>query len=139
MRYVTAIIKNFTFITTGIVILFIILMLIQGDDAVTLTTLIEIPCAALATSVVTVLLYPVEAKTKWAYRLRMLLHYLALCIVMIIMGILFGWIGFKIPDILLMMLSVAAIYAFTFTVTFITLKNDADELNRVLKNKQSKS
>ena len=32
MRYVTAIIKNFTFITTGIVILFIILMLIPDND-----------------------------------------------------------------------------------------------------------
>ena len=60
MRYIKDIIKYFTFITTGIIILFIVLMLIQGDKELCLSTLIEIPCAGLATSVVTVFLYPFE-------------------------------------------------------------------------------
>ncbi len=134
MKYITEIIKYFTFITTGIVILFIVLMLIDGDDIITLSTLIKIPCAALATSVVTVIFDPSE--TKRNFILSMLLHYLVLCIVMIGIGKLFGWISLDIHGILLMVISVAVIYAFTFAVTYITSKNDAEELNRALKNRK---
>lgn len=134
MKYITEIIKYFTFITTGIVILFIVLMLIDGDDIITLSTLIKIPCAALVTSVVTVIFDPSE--TKRNFMLSMLLHYLVLCIVMIGIGKLFGWISLDIHGILLMVISVAVIYAFTFAVTYITSKNDAEELNRALKNRK---
>ncbi len=133
MRYIKDIIKYFTFITTGIIILFIVLMLIQGDKELCLSTLIEIPCAGLATSVVTVFLYPFEEQK--VFFLRILLHYLALCIIMITMGKLFGWIRLNIGGILLMMLSVAVIYIFTFGVTYITSKNEAYEMNQALKSK----
>ncbi|MBQ9384326.1 MAG: DUF3021 family protein [Ruminiclostridium sp.] len=138
MKYITEIIRYFTYITTGMVILFIVLMLIQGDDGIRLSTLIEIPCAALLTSAITVLLYPSEGKTRKAYLCRVLLHYLALCVVMIVMGILFGWIELNFHGILLMVISVAAIYAFTFVVAYITSKNEAEELNRALKKWRSK-
>ena len=137
MRYITEIIKYFTFITTGIVILFIIIMLIQGNDSITLSSLIEIPCAGLVCSVTTVLLYPAETKTKSALFVRMAIHYLALCVVMTVVGIMFGWISFNMNGILLMLISVAVIYAFTFGVAYITSKNDADEVNKVLKKMQS--
>lgn len=135
MRYITEIIKYFAFITTGILILFIVLMLIQGDSAINLSTLIEIPCAGLVTSIVTVFLYPSETQSKKGYLLRILVHYTVLCIVMTVMGTLFGWIRLHFGGILFMMISVAAIYAFTFSVTYFTSKNDADEINRVLKDK----
>ena len=137
MNFIKDILKFFTFITTGMVILFIIILLIQGDDGIYLSTLIEIPCAALVTSVLTVLLYPSEVRSKAVYLVRVLLHYLALCVVMVVCGILFGWIDFNVQGILLMVISVAAIYGFTFGVAYLTSKNDADALNRALKEKQS--
>ena len=139
MRYITDIIKYFTFITTGIVILFIVIMLKNGNDGLYLSTLIKMPCAGLVTSVVTVFLYPSEVHSKKGYLLRVLLHYVTLCIVMITMGLLFDWISFNISEILGMTVSVALIYAFTFTVSYITSKNDADEMNRILKNKNNNS
>ena len=138
MRYLTEIIKFFSFITTGIVILFIVIMLIQGDDGIHLSTLAEIPCAGLVTAAVTVLLYPNEVQSRKKYLLRVLLHYSVLCVIMITMGTLFGWIAPDAGGILLMLISVAVIYLFTFAVAYITSKNDADEMNRVLKDRNKK-
>lgn len=139
MKYITEIIRYFTFITTGIVILFIVLMLIKGNDCILLSTLIKIPCAALATSIVTVIFYPTETKTKKEYILKVLLHYLVLCIVMTIFGVLAEWISFNFIGIMIMVISTAAVYIFTYTIAFLCSKNDADELNMALKNKRSKS
>ena len=139
MKYITEIIRYFTFITTGIVILFIVLMLIKGNDCILLSTLIKIPCAALATSIVTVILYPTETQSKKEYILKVLLHYLVLCIVMTIFGVLAEWISFNFIGIMIMVISTAAVYIFTYTITFLCSKNDADELNMALKNKRSKS
>ena len=139
MKYITEIIRYFTFITTGIVILFIVLMLIKGNDCILLSTLIKIPCAALATSIVTVIFYPTETQSKKEYILKVLLHYLVLCIVMTIFGVLAEWISFNFIGIMIMVISTAAVYIFTYTITFLRSKNDADELNMALKNKRSKS
>ncbi len=138
MKYITKIVKYFAFITTGIVVLIGVLMLIQGEKYVSADTLIKIPCAGLATSAVTVLLYPSEDKSKKGYMLGVLLHYIVLCIVMIIFGAASGWIKLNIGGILLMIISTAAVYAFTSVVSYISSKNDADELNRALKHEPPK-
>lgn len=137
MKYITEIIKYFAFITTGIVVLMIVIMLIQGDDGISLYTLAEIPCSGLVTSAVTVFLFPSEVQSRKIYLLRILLHYIALCVVMTAMGVFFGWINFDMSGILLMTVSVAVIYAFTFGIAYITSKNDADEINQALKDKHS--
>ncbi len=138
MKYITEIIKYFTFITTGIVILFIAIMLIQGNDGITLRTLIGIACLGLVTAVVTVFLYPAEAKNKREFWLKLLLHYVVLCIVISAFGILFGWIGLNFKGILLMMVCTAAVYAFTYAVAYLSSKNDADALNQALKQRKTK-
>ena len=138
MKYITKIVKYFAFITTGIVVLIGVLMLIQGEKYVSADTLIKIPCAGLATSAVTVLLYPSEDKSKKGYMLGVLLHYIVLCIVMIIFGAASGWIKLNVGGILLMIISTAAVYAFTSVVSYISSKNDADELNRALKHEPPK-
>ena len=43
MRYITETIKFFTYITTGIVIVFIVILLLNGDGGIYLQTLIGIP------------------------------------------------------------------------------------------------
>lgn len=138
MKYITKIVKYFAFITTGIVVLIGVLMLIQGEKYVSADTLIKIPCAGLATSAVTVLLYPSEDKSKKGYMLGVLLHYIVLCIVMIIFGAASNWIKLNVGGILLMIISTAAVYAFTSVVDYISSKNDADELNRALKHEPPK-
>ena len=139
MRYLKEIVKYFTCITTGIVILFIVLCFIKKDiDGVSTATLAEIPAAGLLTSIVTVVLYPSEEKPAKGFKIQVLIHYAVLCAVMSITGVLFGWIDFNIFDILLMCVSTAAVYAFTYAVTYISSMQDADELNRALKDKNAR-
>ena len=139
MRYLKEIVKYFTCITTGIVILFIVLCFIQDDtDGISTVTLAEIPAAALLTSVVTVFFYPSEEKPAKSFRIQLLIHYVLLCVVMNVAGVLFGWIEFGLTDILLMCVSTAAVYAFTYAVTYISSMQDADELNRALKDKNAR-
>ena len=137
MKYITEIIKYFTFITTGIVILFIAILLLTGSNGINLNTLIGIPCLGLVTGVVTVFLYPAEAKTRREFWLKLVLHYFSMCLVSTTFGILFGWVSFDGKGILVMVVSTAAVYAFTYAVAYLSSKNDADELNRALKNKHS--
>lgn len=140
MRYITETIKFFTYITTGIVIVFIVILLLNGDGGIYLQTLIGIPCCGLITAIVTVLainFYPTDTRSKAAVFGWMVLHYLVLCGIMCVFGCLFGWIGFNIQGILHMAVSTAAVYAFTYAVAYLSSKNDADELNRALKNKHS--
>lgn len=138
MKYITEIIKYFTFITTGIVILFVAILLIQGGDSISLKTLIGMPCLGLVTAVVTVFLYPAEARTRREFWLKLLLHYFVLCVVISVFGMVFGWIGLDFKGILLMMVCTAAVYAFTYAVAYLSSKNDADELNQALKKRKSK-
>ncbi len=138
MKYITEIIKYFTFITTGIVILFVAILLIQGGDSISLKTLIGMPCLGLVTAVVTVFLYPAEARTRREFWLKLLLHYFVLCVVISVFGMVFGWIGLSFKGILLMMVCTAAVYAFTYAVAYLSSKNDADELNQALKKRKSK-
>ncbi len=70
---------------------------------------------------------------------KILLHYLVLCLIISVSGIPFGWIGFHLRGSLLMMVSTAVVYAFTYGVAYLSSENNADELNQALKNKQSKS
>lgn len=137
MKRISDIIKYFTFITTGIVILFILIMLVQHDEALDLSTLIEITALGLITSLITVFLYPFEMeKINREYLLRILLHYTVLCAAASVFGISFGWITFSFGGIVLMMISVAGIYVFTYAVAYMTAVYDAEELNRALKDKR---
>lgn len=138
MKFITDLVKYFTFITTGIVIVFIVIVLIGGHDGISTATLIQIPCSALATSLVTVLFYPKESKTMKEYNLRLLLHYLVLCVVMVVLGTAFEWVNLNLNGILTMVISTAVVYIFTFTAAFLSSKHEADELNSALKNKHSK-
>lgn len=138
MRFITDLVRYFTYITTGIVFVFIVLSLVQGADEISTTALMQIPCAALATSLVTVLFYPKESNTKKEYHLKAFIHYIVLCGVMITLGATFKWVNLNLNGILIMVITTAAVYVFTFAVSFISSKQEADELNSALKHKQSK-
>lgn len=139
MRFIIDLVKYFTYITTGIVLVIIIISLLQGSDGISTTALIQIPCAALVTSLVTVLFYPNETKTKKESHLKTFIHYVVLCGVMITLGAAFKWINLNFSGILIMVITTAAVYAFTFAVSYLSSKQEADELNSALKRKQSKS
>ena len=79
-----------------------------------------------------------EPETKKRFVLYTALHYVVLCIVMSVIGMLFDWVSKTVLGVLLMCLSVAAVYAFTMAVTYFTSKRDADDLTKLIRSKYRK-
>lgn len=136
MKFITDLIKYFVYITTGILFVFITVMLIEGSKSISIQTLVQIPCAALITALVTVIVYSKEEMMKKEFYIRIAIHYLLLCFIMIIFGTAFGWVNLNLAGIMTMVISTAAIYAFTFAGAYLSSKSEAEKLNEALKSKR---
>ncbi len=136
MKFFTDLIRYFVYITTGILFVFIVMMLIEGSESISIQKLIQIPCAALVTALVTVIIYSKEAIMKKEFYIRIAVHYLLLCVIMVIFGTAFEWINLDFAGIMIMVISTAVIYAFTFAGAYLSAKSEAENLNRALKNKR---
>ena len=136
MKFITELLKYFVYITTGILFVFITMLLIEGGDSISIQKLIQIPCAALVTALVTVIIYSKEAVMKKEFYIRIAVHYILLCVIMIIFGTAFGWVNLNLAGIMTIVISTAAIYAFTFAGAYLSSKSEAEKLNKALKNKR---
>lgn len=138
MKIFSELVRFFAYITTGIVFVFIAILLIEGGESISVKSLILIPCAAFVTALVTVIFYSKEAVTLKELCIKIALHYLTLCIIMVIFGTAAGWIELDIYGIMTMVIATAAVYVFTFAGAYLSLKSEADKLNRALKSKREK-
>ena len=136
MKFITDLIKYFVYITTGIVFVFIAMLLIEGGSSISTKTLIQIPCAALVTALVTVIIYSKEEVMKKEFYIRIAVHYILLCVIMVIFGTAFGWVNFNLAGVMIIVISTAAIYAFTFAGAYLSSKSEAEKLNKALKSKR---
>lgn len=138
MEFIIHLLRQFVYITTGILFVFIVIMLIDGSDSISFQTLAEIPCAAFVTALVTTIVYLREIKKKKDFYIRIALHYLLLCVIMVIFGTTVGWINLNPAGIMTMVISTAAIYVFTFAGTYLSSKCEAKKLNMALQSKRKK-
>lgn len=136
MKFITDLIRYFVYITTGILFVFITMLLIEGSDSISIQKLIQIPCAAFVTALVTVIIYSKEAVMKKEFYIRIAIHYLLLCVIMVILGTAFGWVSFDLAGVITIVISTAAIYAFTFAGAYLSSKSEAEKLNKALKSKR---
>lgn len=133
MRFITDLMKYFTFITTGITIVFFIQTMISKVETVPVIMIGEIPAAGLVTALITVILLRKEPSTKKGSIIIFTIHFVMMNIIMVAFGLLFDWISPAPLSILSMILCVAFVYAFTFATAYFTSKKDADEINTALK------
>lgn len=138
MRFITDLVKYFVYITTGIVFVFIARLLIEGGSGISTQTLIRIPCAGFVTALVTVIICSSEALTKKVFYIRIAIHYLLLCVIMVIFGTAFEWINFDLAGVMTMVISTAAIYVFTFVGGYLSSKSEAEKFNKALKDKRDR-
>ncbi|MDE5991700.1 MAG: DUF3021 domain-containing protein [Oscillospiraceae bacterium] len=136
MKFITDLMRYFVYITTGILFVFITMLLIEGSDSISIQKLIQIPCAAFVTALVTVIIYSREAVMKKEFYIRIAIHYLLLCVIMVILGTAFEWIKIDLAGIMTMVISTAAIYVFTFVGAYLLSKSEAEKLNKALKSKR---
>lgn len=135
MRKLYELIKWFCYITPGIVFVCAVNAALAGETAIPVTNLWQILLSALLTALVTTLLLPKEWDHKLTVCAGILLHYAALSIVMISFGCWFGWMRLDAAGILMMLISVAAVYMFVLLTYFLIDIRQADKINQKLKEK----
>lgn len=76
---------------------------------------------------------PAEAKMRW------IMHYIFINIVVLGFGYLFGWYDASVEGVVFMCLTCAAVYAFTYGLTYLNDVKTADRMNRKLQAYQSET
>lgn len=129
-------IKWFVFITTGILIVCAVNFSVFSDgEDIPDDTLWQILLAGLVTAVITVFFDLREIFDKRNSFFMLFLHYGFLDAAMILCGGWFGWMCFDLEGIVMMSVSVAGVYVFTFAVNYVLDRQQADAINRKLKEK----
>lgn len=136
MRFITDTFKYFVTITTGILLIFIIVMLTNEMDSLSFRFIAEIPLMGLITAIITALIQRGEVPLK-QFIIRVIVHYLLICLTMSVAAVLFKWVTFTFGGIMSIVLSTAGVYVFTYLATYIMSKKEADELNSALRRKRS--
>lgn len=139
MRFLKELCHFFVQITTGILIICAINYSVWGSGELPANILWQIVLSGAVTAIITEIVMSLpEPETKKRFVLYTVLHYVVLCIVMSVIGMLFDWVSKTVLGVLLMCLSVAAVYAFTMAVTYFTSKRDADDLTKLIRSKYRK-
>lgn len=131
MKLMSEVFKWFLYITTGILIVTAIMFSLVGEETIPVNTLWKILLIGILTTGVTVCFRPWR---DWRYA-GFALHYIALCVVMVVCGCMFGWINFNMSGVLCMMVDVAAVYLIAFVAYCLVDKKQAEEINKRLREK----
>ena len=132
-KYISLFLRYFCFITTGTLIVTFIGFAITNSDP-SLNTMWEILVSAIPATIATLVTYNVKTE-NFNLPVRMLIHYIFICVIMIGLGYLFGWIPLSPMGILFMCLCVAGVYLFTYIGSYITDKENAKSINKALEEK----
>ncbi len=130
MKYISEFIKYFCYITTGIIIVTGITVLPYGTIPSALV--LQSVLAGAITALVTTIFLTGEPKSKKDMFLRFGLHYVSLCVIMVIIGFSFNWISRSIIGVIFMIVSVGVVYIFTTLSYVFTSRKEVNELNKAL-------
>lgn len=98
--------------------------------------LLQVAAAGAITALVSAIAFYKEPKTSKQFRIVNAIHYVLMCVIMIFIGLWFGWLSLELNGILSMVISVALVYAITFTLNYLLAKKDADEINKALQRRR---
>ena len=121
-------------ITTGIAL--IVGVSVMKYDSIPANTVIRIFPAGIATSLITAIFFSYEPRKKVGKGFGFvffLLHYLSMCIVMMFIGISFGWFEASLAGVLEMAVSVGLVYIFTVVISLALHRGEAQKMNDALK------
>lgn len=132
MKFLKSFVSFFSTVTTGILIVCAVNFFLSDSTEMPGNTLFKILLSGLATSLVTAVFYYREIKSHKQFIITIAVHYVLLCGIMIALGVWFGWMELNAAGIIMMLISVAAVYAMTMLMNYITAKKEADDINRML-------
>ena len=135
MKIIETTIKYFFYITTSILIVCAVVCGMYKYYQLPNTILFDILLSGIVTTVITVAFNLLGSLPKMPFVVNTLLHYICLCIVMILFGEHFGWLDYNVKGIAMMMVSVACVYAITFVFGYWMDDKKAKEINKRLQEK----
>lgn len=135
MRIFRGYVKCFLYITTGILVVCGINYGLAGAETVTADIFWKILVSGLITAGITIALLPREEDGKLKSYIRFALHYIALCMIMVPLGVWFDWINFNLTGIVTMVIDVGGVYLSAIFAYYIIDKKQADEINKRLREK----
>lgn len=137
MKFFTELCRYFVQITTGVLIVCAVNFLLYGADNISGATLWQILLSGFLTAFATTIAYSFEPRSTKQFIMMTAIHYIVICIIMIFLGNSFGWLSINFAGVIMMVISVAVVYAFTMLITYFTSKKDADDLTKALENRKS--
>lgn len=135
MKKISEYVKWYFYITTSILMVRAVIFGLYGAESLPGATLWQIMLSGFLTTLVTVLIVCIDCKSMVGNILKYFLHYSVLCGVMIPLGIWFGWLRADLPGIVMMLVSVAAVYLLAVGAYYVIDLRSARKMNRRLKEK----
>ena len=132
MKKISDAMKWFCYITTAILVVCTVIIMTVGEQAISPKTLPQILLSGFLTTIITTLLQSKEETKKSIIYIKCFLHYIALCVVMVICGKWFGWLEFNFRNYYDDNSGGMCIYIGFLTYYIIDLKQ-ADAINQRLK------
>ncbi|MCR5418404.1 MAG: DUF3021 domain-containing protein [Lachnospiraceae bacterium] len=133
--FINDFLKWFLIINTGVMVVVGINLL--GYDQITTLIIPQILACSFLTSLVTTAFFAYNPKKAITVPVRILLtcvHFLALCIIIMTLGVWFDWFSLTKGGVLLVVLSVAGVYFITAVISYILSRGEAREMTNALKN-----
>lgn len=135
MKKIGDFIKWFCYIATSIAFVIACILNFYGKKQMPVAWLWEILFSAFLTTLITIGIACRNTETGLGTVSKYLLHYIALCVVMILCGNWFGWLSFNLSEIFMMLGAVAGVYLISISFYLIIDVRQANEINRKLKEK----
>lgn len=137
MNKIKEIMKWFVYITPCVLLMCAVIYSINKSENITVLTLWQILLSSAATACITVF-FPIKKKKKKSQFLATCIaHYISLCIIMSAFGIWFGWTKISFLSIAIMCTAVGIVYLAVFGITYSMKKQEAAEINEVLRRRFS--
>lgn len=134
MRKIRTFIECFLAVTTGIVLIAAFAYR-STPEALTPDTMWQILLSAALCALATTVFFPDEYPGKVRFWIGIVLHFVSLCVIMIVCGRWFGWVGASVRETVAMVIYVVIVYAFTTGVTFLLEVKQAADMDRQLQEK----
>lgn len=128
-------VKWFLYITVGILIVCGISYVLAGVEMVMVDVFGMILLSAFVTALATVLITPKDEDGKVKSCVKIVLHYIILCVIMCFLGVWFGWMHFDLAGIAMMVVDVGLVYLLAFVAHYIVDVKQAGEINKMLQEK----
>ena len=127
-------VECFVSVATGILVIAAFTYSLQPASPSDIT-LWQILLSAALCALATTVFFPGENAGKLQTRIGIGLHFVSLCVIMVLCGRWFGWIGPSLSETAAMVGYVVLVYAFTTGIGYLLSKQQTDEMNRRLRKK----